>query len=115
VTQREEVWELDQGACVACGRRHLRRASSWQWQAHHVVKEQNLRRLGARPARLRDATYCVLLCRLPCHMNHESRSATITLERLPARVVDAVDALGPAAQDQLRRYHPPAAAGRTPA
>lgn len=115
VTQRDAVYVADEGRCVACGKRHRRGSSSWVWQAHHVVKQQTLRRRGVQPARLRDATYCVLVCRYPCHVNHESRHAVIALERLPARVVTAVDALGPWAQDHLRRYHPPAAAGRTPA
>lgn len=107
MTQREAVFELDGGRCVACGKRHRRNADAWSWQPHHVLRQQTLKRRGVPPARIRDATFCVLLCRLPCHMNHESRSATIPLERLPTRVVEAVDALGPWAQDALVRYHPP--------
>ncbi len=107
MSQRAEVFEFDAGRCIACGKRHRRNASSWDWQAHHVVRQTTLKRRGVPPARIRDATFCVLLCRLPCHMNHESRSAVIALECLPARVVEAVDALGPWAQDGLRRYHPP--------
>jgi hypothetical protein len=108
VTQREAVHQLDGGKCVACGKRHRLRATTWEWQPHHVLKKQTMKRRGVKPARIRDATFCVLLCRLPCHMNHEARHATIPLERLPARVVQAVDELGPWAQDALRRYHPPA-------
>jgi hypothetical protein len=107
MTQREAVHKLDGGRCVACGKKHRVRASSWHWQAHHVIKRQALERRGVKPARIRDATFCVLVCRIPCHENQTSHHARIPLERLPARVVRAVDELGPWAQDALRRMHPP--------
>lgn len=111
MTQRDAVWIADDGRCVACGKEHARRASSWAWQAHHVIKQQTLRRRGVAPARIRDATFAVLLCRAPCHAQHEAALPRVPLERLPDRVVAVVDALGPWAQDELRRYHPPTGTG----
>lgn len=78
----------------------------WSWHCHHALKAQTLRKRGVMAARIQDATFTVLLCRR-CHERHESRFAAIPLERLPARVVEAVDALGPWAEDLLRQYHPP--------
>jgi hypothetical protein len=114
VTQREAVHALDGGRCVACGKRWSVTAPSlFGWQAHHVVRAVVLRRRGVRPARIRDATYCVLVCHQPCHERHESAARRIPFERLPQRVVEAVDALGPWAQDTLRSYHPPTPVGTT--
>lgn len=112
MTQREAVYAADRGRCVGCNARLSRSAGPWSWSVHHTLKAQVLRRRGVKPARIRDATYCVLLCRR-CHERHESRTAAIPLERLPARVVAAVDALGPWAEDTLRRYHPPTTVGTT--
>lgn len=114
MSQRAETFELDGGACVGCGARLARGANSWVWNAHHALKAQTLRRRGVRPARIRDATFTVLVCRR-CHERHESRTAPIPFERLPARVVAAIDALGDWAHDLLRTYHPQTAAGRPPA
>jgi hypothetical protein len=118
LSQREAVWWLDGGQCVACGKRHRLNASSWEWQAHHVIKAARLQREHVPSRMIRSAALCVLLCRLPCHMNHESRSAVIPLEKLPTRVVQQVKTLGTWAEDELLRYHPPVegtAAGRPPA
>lgn len=106
MTQREAVYELDQGRCVNCGKRHRRNASTYEWQPHHVIRQQVLRRRNVKPARIRDATFCVLLCTSPCHERQTTLTARVPFERLPARVVQAVDALGPWAQDALRRAHP---------
>jgi hypothetical protein len=107
MTQREAVHKLDGGTCVMCGKRWRRHATVWEYQAHHVIKRQVLQRRGVKPARIRDATFCVLVCRTPCHENQTSHHALIPLERLPARVVLACDELGPWAEDALRRTHPP--------
>lgn len=116
VSQRLATYDADEGRCVKCRRRLPRGGDSWCWQAHHVLRQQTLRRLVA-PARIRDATYTVLLCRT-CHMRHENLGvhddARVPFERLPARVVDAVLELGPAAEDLLRRYHPPTDAAAVP-
>lgn len=107
MSQRLDTYDLDRGRCVGCRKRLRRKGSTWEWQAHHVLKQQSLRRLGVPAARLRDATFTVLLCRA-CHERHESRFAAIPFDRLPARVVAAVDATGAPAYDLLRRYHPAA-------
>lgn len=108
MSQRLETFDADGGRCIGCGARLRRSADSWAWQAHHVLKAQTLRRRGVKPARLRDATFTALVCRT-CHMNHETAlpHLVIPFERLPARVVAAVDELGAWAHDLLRRYHPP--------
>lgn len=108
MSQRPATYDACDGRCVGCGKRLQCSGSSWDWQAHHVVKAQTLRRRGVRPARIRDATYTILLCRR-CHERHESRNAPVPLEALPRSVVEACDALGPWAEDLLRIYHPPAA------
>lgn len=106
MTQREAVYELDQGRCVNCGVEHHRNAGPWAWTCHHVIRQQVLRRRKVKPARIRDATFCVLLCTSPCHERQTTAFKRVPFERLPARVVEAVDALGPWAQDALRRQHP---------
>lgn len=106
LTQREAVYLLDDGQCIGCGVKVPRGGTSWQWQAHHVTKAQQLRRAGVSRQRIRSAEFVVLLCKR-CHERHESRTEAVPFERLPDRVVDAVDALGTAAADNLRRYHPP--------
>lgn len=113
MTQREAVWVREAACCCGCDCRLKRGAGSWAWQAHHVIKAQTLRRRGVRPARIRDATFVVLLCRR-CHERQEGRTLPVPLERLPAAVVAAVDALGTWAEDLLRRYHPPSGAGAAP-
>lgn len=110
-TQRAATYEADHGRCVGCGAKQGRNAGTWAWHCHHVIKAQTLRRQGVRVARIRDATFTVLLCRR-CHERHESVTARVPFENLPARVVVAVDALGPWAEDLLRKYHPPSAGVR---
>lgn len=108
MSQRLDTYRLDGGRCVACRKRLPRGGGVWSWHAHHVLKQQWLRRLVI-PARIRDATFTVLVCHR-CHGRHESRMEAIPLERLPARVVAAVEALGAAPAQMLRRYHPPSGA-----
>lgn len=105
MSQRAEVFELDAGRCVACGKRQRANAGPFEWSCHHAIRQQVLRRHGVKPARIRDATYCALLC-WDCHGAQTSCMAKVPLERLPTRVVEACDALGPWAQDALRRTHP---------
>jgi hypothetical protein len=112
VTQREAVYDADNGTCVACGARHRRAAGAWEWSCHHAIKAQVLRRRHVQPARIRDETFCVVLCRR-CHERHENRTAPVPLERLPRRVVEAVEGLGLWAVDLLTRYHPPTTVGTT--
>jgi hypothetical protein len=105
VTQRDATWLADDGRCIGCRKPVARRASSWVWQAHHVIKQQVLLRRGVMKARLRDSTFTVVLCRR-CHERHENRFAVVPLEALRPEVVAAVDALGTWAEDTLRSYHP---------
>lgn len=105
MSQRLDTYDADGGRCVGCQKRLARKAGPWSWHAHHVLKQQTLRRFGVPPARLRDATFTVLLCRV-CHERHESRFAAVPFRSLPDRAVAAVDAIGPAAHDLLRHYHP---------
>jgi 5-methylcytosine-specific restriction endonuclease McrA len=111
---RERIYDLDGGRCVGCGARLRRGGSTWEWQVHHAIRAQTLKRRGIGPRSRRALAVCVLLCRR-CHERHESRTAPIALERLPPRVVAAADALGPWAEDLLRVYHPPGAAAEPPA
>ena len=104
---RADVWELDKGRCVGCGKRLRRGASAWEWSCHHVVKQQVLKARGLRPKWWRGPALCVLACRR-CHERHENRTAPIPAERLPERVHYAVGLLGPWAVDLLARYHPSA-------
>lgn len=108
MTQRHATWEQCGGRCVGCNRRVSRTASSWVWQAHHVIKQQWLRSM-VRQARIRDATFTVVLCRR-CHERHENPGvhddARVPLEKLPRAVVERVDDLGSRASYLLRRYHP---------
>lgn len=111
---RAEVFALDGGRCVATGVRLSPNGSTWQWAAHHPLTQQQLKRNGLG-ALVKDPRFACLVARRP-HERHHSRHEPIPLERLPARCVEAIDALGPWAQDLLRRYHPPlAGAGRNPA
>jgi hypothetical protein len=111
MTQREAVYRAHDGRCVACGHRWSR--NSRGWDCHHALKAQWLRQRRAPSRYLRTEIVCVLACRA-CHFNHESRVRVIPLEALPERVVRAVDALGPWAEDLLRRYHPPTGAAAVP-
>jgi hypothetical protein len=105
MTLREIVYSVDDGCCVNCGEHQMRHASPWDWQAHHVLKQQWLKRRHAPDEFLSGPKVTILLCKR-CHERHESRTATIPLEKLPARVVDGASELGPWAEDLLRRYHP---------
>lgn len=102
-TLRERVFEADHGICVGCLEPQRRKAGTWAWQVHHVIKEQNLRTRGA-PTNWE--ALAVLLCRR-CHEAQTCRIETVPLERLPQRCLDAASALGPWAEDNLRRHHPP--------
>jgi hypothetical protein len=91
------------GRCVGCGAVQSPFGDQWQWQAHHALKKSWMVRFGADRG---DPNLAVLVCRR-CHELHESRTRTIPLEDLPLRVRSAVADLGDAADDLLRRYHPP--------
>jgi len=114
VSLRLEVFDRDGGACVGCGRPLARGGTYWQWSVHHVVKVQVLKARGCQPRWWRSTALAVLTCKR-CHERHETRTEPIPLERLPERVHRAAVILGPWAVDTLRRYHPPADAGRHPA
>lgn len=105
MTLREAVFRADEGRCVQCGDVLSPYGDQWQWQAHHVLKQQWLKRRG-QEKRLCDHELAILLCRR-CHEGHESRFAPVALEKLPLRVLKSAQELGPWAEDLLRRYHPP--------
>lgn len=102
MTLREKVWDLDHGRCVNCGKKVPRRADIWIWHVHHVIKQQELRRRGVST---RSPAFCVLLCRR-CHERQTAVFERVPFHKLPGRVVEAVDRLGPWAQDRLRIEHP---------
>lgn len=79
----------------------------WSWHAHHVVKQQTLKRRRVPSRYIRTAVICVLLCKR-CHEQQTHGVARVPLERIPAAVIAAVAELGPWAEDLLRREHPPA-------
>lgn len=103
---RSDVFDLDLGMCVGCGRPMARGGDAWAWQVHHVLKVQWMKARGLRPKWWRTPALAILVCR-PCHTAHENRTAPIPSERLPERIHYAVGILGPWAQDMLARYHPP--------
>jgi hypothetical protein len=103
MTLREEVFNADGGRCVGCGAVQSPSADQWQWQCHHALKKPWMVRFGADRG---DPNLAVLLCRR-CHERHENRTAPVPLDALPLRVRSAVADLGDAADDLLRRYHPP--------
>jgi hypothetical protein len=107
VSLRAEVYTLDGGRCVGCGKRLRRNGDVWHFQVHHALKVQWMKARGLRPKWWRGPALAVLLCR-ECHMQHEARAAVVPLERLPERVHRSVAILGPWAVDLLTRYHPPA-------
>lgn len=99
---REQVYELDEGRCVACKMKQRRHGGTWAWHVHHCVPAQWLRR--ERLLRL-EPDVCVLLCRR-CHERHESRMGVVFRELLPHRVILAAEGAGTAAEDKLLRCHP---------
>jgi hypothetical protein len=105
VSLRGDVYELDGGRCVGCGRRQRREAGLWAWHVHHVLKQQTLVRRRVPSRYLRGPSLCVLLC-WDCHGDQTSCMRRVPLGRLPERVHRACRELGPWAEDALRRYHP---------
>jgi hypothetical protein len=103
---RAEVYALDDGRCVGCGKRLARGGTLWDWVPHHCILEQVLKARGLRPKWWRGPALCILLC-FDCHGRQHNRKAPVPLERLPERVHRSVAILGPWATDLLARYHPP--------
>lgn len=104
---RNDVYVLDGGNCVGCGRHQRRNASSFEWHCHHVIRQQTMKARGLRPKWWRGPALCVLLC-WDCHGDQTSKMRPVPLEKLPQRVHRAVAILGPWAVDLLSREHPPA-------
>lgn len=105
MTQREATYQACKGMCAGCGKLQRLR-DRHGWHVHHCLKSQWLRRRGVPSKYMRSEIICVVACQR-CHFDHEARARVIPLERLLPSVVEAVDALGPWAEDLLRRYHPP--------
>lgn len=102
---RLEVWELDGGRCVGCGKRLRRGAGIWEWAVHHCLRVQTMRARGLRPKWWRGPAVACLLC-FDCHGLQHNRKAPVPLEKLPQRIHRAVAILGPWAVDTLAREHP---------
>lgn len=102
---RVEVFDLDGGRCIGCGTKLRRNGSVWDYQAHHVIRQNVMKARGLRPRWWRGPSLCVLTCKR-CHERHTTRTAVIPLERLPQRIHRAVCILGPWAVDLLQREHP---------
>jgi hypothetical protein len=100
---RGDVWDADGGRCVNCDKAVSRDADSWVWQAHHPLIKQTMKRRGLRD-RVHDVAFGVVLC-THCHAEHHGISP-VPGDRLPARVWDAVTAVGTWATDVVDRAHP---------
>lgn len=100
---RLTVWDLDRGRCVQCGQAVRRLGDSWEWQAHHVVPKQRLRREGLH-ARVWDAANGVVLCRR-CHERHELAVRRVSPKNLPGRCRDFAASLGTWGSDLVDRLH----------
>jgi 5-methylcytosine-specific restriction endonuclease McrA len=97
---REEVWRLDRGRCVNCGKAVPLDGDMWSWNAHHPVEKQKL------PPSLRwDPRNGVVTCRR-CHERHTTAAARIPGSRLPGRCWDFARELGGGWSDVLDRAHP---------
>lgn len=73
--------------CVKCGRTSSEaREAGTRHQAHHVIRQEVLKRLGLREA-LWDPDSAVCVCDEPCHRRHSGRQERIPYEVLPARAV----------------------------
>lgn len=103
---RADVWELDGGRCVGCGKKLRRNGTVFDWHAHHCIKQQTMRARGLRPKWWRGPAVCVALC-VACHGDQTSKMRPVPFEKLPERVKRAVVLLGPWAVDTLKREHPP--------
>lgn len=89
---------LSQRCCVMCG-------TTKGWHAHHVVYEQQLKRLGMSGHMLYDSCNAMRLCKR-CHERHHTRVATIPTKKLLDHHIEyACHVLGTYAVDWLRRYY----------
>lgn len=102
---RQEVYDLDHGCCVGCGKQLRRNGTVWDWHAHHVIRQNTLKNRGVRPRWWRGPHLCITLC-WACHGAQTSCMAKVPFERLPGRVVAAAGELGPWAENALLRAHP---------
>lgn len=92
---------LDHGLCVMCGAGpFFADQDRWTWQAHHPVHKQIL-----PEERKWDPRNGVVLCRR-CHERHETWTARIPREKLPARCMEFATELGAAVVSVLERAHP---------
>ena len=103
---RAEVFDLDGGLCVGCGKRLRRNGNVWTWHVHHCIRQGTMKARGLRPRWWRGPALCVLLC-WDCHGAQTSKMRPVPLEKLPQRIHRAVAILGPWAVDLLWREHPP--------
>ena len=88
-----------QSLCAVCERPGL------GWHAHHVVYEQELRRLGMRGNELYDTRNALRLCGV-CHAAHHARSKIVKTRKLrDANIEYAFDVLGTRAGAYLRRRY----------
>ena len=102
---RAEVFDLDGGLCVGCGKRLRRNGNVWTWHVHHCIRQGTMKARGLRPRWWRGPALCVLLC-WDCHGDQTSKMRPVPLEKLPPRIHRAVAILGPWATDLLGREHP---------
>jgi hypothetical protein len=100
---REQVYELDGGRCIATGVKLSRRGDHWQWQVHHPVPQNVLKREGYGHL-CRDPRFGVLVSR-QAHMDHHGIHP-IPMGKLPARFLEAVAELPGWAEVRLERAHP---------
>ena len=105
MTQRQLVYDLDNGRCVGCDKPLRRNGDFWHYHAHHVIRQNTLKRKGVRPRWWRGPHLCILLC-WDCHGGQTSCMAKVPFERLPGRVWQAAVELGPWAEEALLRAHP---------
>lgn len=84
----------------------LRAPAIFGWDAHHVVRAQQLRREKVPSEVIDGPDLCVLLC-AKCHGAQTSAMGRVPFELIPAPVVQAVRALGDWAVLALEREHPP--------
>lgn len=105
--RRTAVYYACKGCCVGCGMlQRLRAPAIFGWDAHHVVRAQQLRREKVPSEVIDGPDLCVLLC-AKCHGAQTSAMGRVPFELIPAPVVQAVRALGDWAVLALEREHPP--------
>lgn len=97
---REAVWRLCGGRCVMTGAAVAVDASSWVWNAHHVIQKQGL------PDVLRWEPMLGVVLTFRSHERHTLRVERVGFQQLPVHVVEYVDGLGEPWVSRLLREHP---------